>query len=181
MLDVTVPRLRERWPSTRIGVMTSASLLLFAFQPEAEPILDVGRAGGLEVDWSGAHRPSSDLGCVVGDSCLVECPAPPSIPCATHPNSLCKRLKKISPSLLGRPERSTESDFAERSVPLAVRDASLVLAMGGGYLADVDPGQTRRTLGLPEWADDADIGRPRRATGRVRVTGDDAIELAAGV
>jgi polysaccharide pyruvyl transferase WcaK-like protein len=48
--------------------------------------------------------------------------------------------------------------------PAAVRDASLVLAIGGGYFTDVDPAQVHRTLDLLEHA--ADRGIPTAMVGQ---------------
>ena len=45
MLDVTVKRLRQRWPDARIGVLTSAPLLFRAFHPGLDPIRVVGPGG----------------------------------------------------------------------------------------------------------------------------------------
>ena len=45
----------------------------------------------------------------------------------------------------------------DQRLPEGVGDASLVLAMGGGYVDDVDPTQARRTLDLLEYAVDRRI------------------------
>jgi polysaccharide pyruvyl transferase WcaK-like protein len=51
-----------------------------------------------------------------------------------------------------------------RDIPRATADASLVLAMGGGYFTDVDPEQVHRTLDLFEYA--ADRGIPTAMVGQ---------------
>jgi polysaccharide pyruvyl transferase WcaK-like protein len=158
MLDVTVRRLRERWPAARIGVMTSAPLLLSAFQPEAEPIRDTGRG-----DWPRKRligRASAIAGpriCGPVTVAWLNAQHRPRHFSRRLLNSLRTRLKIASPGTRTGARRSTESGVRARDVPLAVHDASLVLAMGGGYVADVDAEQTRRTLRLLEYAVDAGI------------------------
>lgn len=215
MLDVTVGRVRAQWPSARIGVMTSAPLLLSAFQPEAEPILASGRGSW---PWNRSiGRLAASAGPHVCGPLTVGW-----LDAQRRPRHLARRVRNaLNTQLSG--DRNLKPVRAQRDIAVTVRDASLVLAMGGGYMADVDPGQTRRTLDLLEYAikagiptamvgqglgpieDEALLARAERVLPRVdlialresrrgpklladlgvpedhtMITGDDAIELAAG-
>lgn len=225
MLDVTVRRLRERWPHARIGVMTSAPLLLSCYHPDVDPILAVGRGG-----WP-SRRLVATIAAVAGPRICG--PVTDVWLSAQHrPRHFLRRVRNAFKSQLRKLSVDHRANFpvtaeqfsAESDIPDAVRDAALVVAMGGGYLADVDRGQTQRTLAMLDRAARAgiptamvgqglgplesgdllamaervlprvdfislrenrrgpkllaDLGVPEE---RVVVTGDDAIELAAGV
>jgi polysaccharide pyruvyl transferase WcaK-like protein len=141
MLDVTVRRFKEQWPEARIGVLTSAPLMLRAFHPDAEPIVERRRRGR----WRrrGAARLVSRLGPgVVG---------PPSIAWLTARDRVQDFGDRVARRLgLRRPARDLR-------VAAAASDASLVVAIGGGYLTDVDAEQAHRTLDLLEAAADHGI------------------------
>jgi polysaccharide pyruvyl transferase WcaK-like protein len=158
MLDVTVRRVRERWPNARIGVMTSAPLLLSAFQPEAEPIIHGGRG-----DWPRngmIGRIAAGVGPHVCGPLMVAW-----LNAQHRPRRLARRIRRafdarfrrMAPAPAYPDEGRSEPARVQQEIPLAVRDASLVLAMGGGYLADVDPDQTKRTLDLLGYAAEAGI------------------------
>lgn len=149
MLDVSVRRLRQRWPAGRIGVLTSAPLLLRAFEPTAEPITATG--SGTWPREGLAARLAPRLGpAVVG---------PPSIAwLSTHDRARALRERLAARTGLRR------SSGGDRWTPTAVRDATLVLAIGGGYFTDVDPEQAHRTLDLLEHA--ADRGIPTAMVGQ---------------
>lgn len=158
MLDVTVRRLRERWPNARIGVLTSAPLLVSAFQPEVEPILYGGRGDWPKMEILGRMAAiAGPRAC--GPVTVLQLNA------QHRPRHFVRRVRKvldaqlreILPISLFPRARQSEPGRTERDIPLAVRNASLVLAMGGGYLADVDADQTRRTLALLEYATEAGI------------------------
>jgi polysaccharide pyruvyl transferase WcaK-like protein len=150
MLDVTIRRLRARWADARLGVLTSAPLLLSAFQPEAEPILPTGR---------GAWPRTGTIGRLAAAAGPGLCgPVTVGWLNAQHrPRHLGRRARNALDARLQKKGGRSKAVRASRDVPFAVRDASLVLAMGGGYLADVDPGQTHRTLDLLEYAVGAGI------------------------
>jgi polysaccharide pyruvyl transferase WcaK-like protein len=150
MLDVSVRRLRQRWPAGRIGVLTSAPLLLRAFEPAAEPITAAGSGEWPRVGL--AARIAPRLGpAVVG---------PPSIAWL----SARDRARTLRERLAARLGLRQASGRGDRWTPAAVRDASLVLAIGGGYFTDVDPDQVHRTLDLLEHA--ADRGIPTAMVGQ---------------
>ena len=215
MLDVTVRRVRARWPNARVGVLTSAPLLLSAFQPEAEPILASGQG-----DWP-RSRAIGRLAASAGPH-LCGPLTVAWLDAQRRPQHLARRVRNALDTQLHK-GRNTKLVHAQRNVPIAVRDATFVLAMGGGYVADVDPSQTHRTLDLLEYAveagiptamvgqglgpleDEALLAHAERVLPRVglialresrrgpklladlgvaedhtMVTGDDAIELAAG-
>ena len=138
MLEVTVARIRARWPRATISVITSAPSLLVAYLPGVRPLSD-GRLPGLAAPfWTIAARLGPG---VVG-------------PASARWLELRKR---ISERLAARRAPAPEPAAAEPTgdpaagavievVAEAVRSASLVLAIGGGYVTDVDPGQAGRTF-----------------------------------
>jgi polysaccharide pyruvyl transferase WcaK-like protein len=139
IMAVTVERMRHRWPHGRIGVITRPGLLLSAYHPDAEPISD-GGAGGWSSP-SGLRRWAERVGpTVVG---------PPSVAVLEARERLVRpmrRLRSRLPIPAGGPRRVRPLG------PEALADASMLVAMGGGYLTDSDPGATVRTLDLLEAA-----------------------------
>lgn len=222
MLDTTVARIRERWPRATISVLTSAPSLLRAYVPGTRPLSD-GRLTRLSPPlWRAAE--------LAGPAAV----GPLSGGWLQMRQDLSRRLAERRARHAGPVPADTEDVNAasprggELPVLPEVRSevgrASLVLAIGGGYLCDVDPAQTERTLGLMEAAVAAGVPAAlvgqglgpltdpgllahaarvlphvdlialregRRGpdlldrlgvdAGRVVVTGDDAIELAASV
>lgn len=225
MLHVTVGRIRERWPHARIGVMTSAPLLLSAFEPEAEPILHPTRGNWPRTQMIG--RMAAAAGPRICGPVAAFWLSARHLPQQLERHArraLGPQIRRFAPGLLPPQGTRAADTGTQRDVAIALRDASLLLAMGGGYLTDVDPHQTRRTLDMVEYAVEAGIPtamvgqglgplehdalvaqaervlprvglislRERRRgpklladlavpEGKTVVTGDDAIELAAGV
>lgn len=145
MLEVTVGRLRELWPDATIGVATSAPSLLRAFHPGVAPIS--GRRG----EWP-RRGPVARLAERAGPG-VVGGPSVAWLSAREHPRQLVQRIR-------GGLRRRFGSDDAEPNggspaltpLPGAMNSATLVLAMGGGYFADVDAGQVHRTLRMLEFA-----------------------------
>ncbi|GAA0907384.1 polysaccharide pyruvyl transferase family protein [Pseudonocardia zijingensis] len=223
MLTVTLGRVRERWPDAVVHVMTSAPTLLQAYHRDVRPISD-GRLPRVLAE------PLAAAGSRLG----------PGVAGFASVASLRARedLRAVVRRLRGRPERAPYAEPADAGEPdgtgpdistrpavaAALREASLVLAIGGGYMNDVDPWQFHRTLdllsygvrhGIPTAMVGQGLGpltdpalRERAAavlpgvdvialredrvgpdllaglgvpTGRIVVSGDDAIELAYGV
>ncbi|MBT0566283.1 polysaccharide pyruvyl transferase family protein [Williamsia sp. CHRR-6] len=217
MLQVTVDRLRARWPHARIGVLTDSPALLAAYFPAAEGITV------FDADpWS---RPQliSKIARVLG-------------PRVVGPVALAHLRGRVwlPQKARGARRRLLRNLFPQRPVPeelasprphvgsmRAAAEADMVVALGGGYLTDADRAQTLRVLNLVEHAGAHDVPvallgqgvgpltdddltrrcsqvlpgvsmiavRERRRgpalldrfgvpPERVRVTGDDAIELA---
>ncbi|RDI67731.1 polysaccharide pyruvyl transferase family protein [Nocardia pseudobrasiliensis] len=129
MMDVTVRRLRERWPDARIGMLTDQPRILRALLPQAEPIcLD---SGG---DWPGTRAWDRAVGVAA-----LQWRAR-----TDGPKSWVRRLRRGGGGSAGEPPAPP--------LPAAVAGASLVLAQGGGYFTDVDRYQAHRTLNLLEYA-----------------------------
>lgn len=165
MLTVTISRIRERWPHARIAVLSDVPALLQAFFPGVEPI-----TGTAPTPWEAPRRVPLHL----------ERLGPRVIgPLALGKLRLRARLGAVARLVRDRstraPERSdaTETSAAgpgdlEQALPAArasaVQGASLVVALGGGYLTDADPAQTVRALGLLEHA--ADHGVPTVMVGQ---------------
>lgn len=149
MLAVTVGRLRERWPQARIGVLTEVPLLLRSLFPDVEPISPYGArpwrepprwqalvarsgprsAGALDV---GRMRARVRIGAVV-------------------------RAVRTRSGGTGSPGPGSGGSELPPGTAAAAQSASLVVALGGGYIADADPGQTRRALALLEHAVDRGV------------------------
>lgn len=139
IMTVTVERLRARWPHGRIGVVTRPGLLLSAYHPDAEPISDVG--DGAWAVRSALSRWAERVGpAVVG---------PPSVAALEAHERLLRPIRRLR-SRLRSPTAQTTT--VRPGGPAALADASLLVAMGGGYLTDSDPGATARTLDLLEAA-----------------------------
>jgi polysaccharide pyruvyl transferase WcaK-like protein len=155
MLAVTLGRIKERWPRARIGVLTDAPLVLHGYFPEAEAIT-VGAAH----PWA-APTPVERLAARLGAKVV----GPPAIAwlqgktwLSAKAAGVRRRLEAAYAALRNRqpPTDATISarGFVYPGSAAAVRGASLVLALGGGYLTDADAKQTNRVLNLLEYARD---------------------------
>lgn len=164
IIHVTVRRLRERLPSARIGVLTNAPMLLAAYEPDAEPVCY--HRGGDWIDARTGRRVARVAGPrVVGTAGMLWAGAVDPVRSA---------LRSVRDGVRSRRPGSTNdgNDGGDGSrtgwyadhfevprtrrdgglLPNAVDDATLVIAMGGGYLTDVDEYQAHRTLSLLERA-----------------------------
>lgn len=165
MLDVTVRRIRERWPGALIGIMTESPTLVAAYFPGA-----VGITVGDRDPW-GPPAPAERVAAAVGPA--VTGPVAVAwlrarawlLPRAVRLRDRMRELRSDA-STGGSPD-TTESGGAGVPVPRierrhpgaakAVREASLVVALGGGYLTDADVPQAGRVLDLLEYACGAGI------------------------
>lgn len=163
MLDVTLARIHERWPHARVGVLTETPLLLRAYFPRAEPIAPWGSRV-----WSSAS-PVARV-CRWAGASMVG-------PVAHRWVSTQVRSRRAARTLRGRAKDWSASRTGDRQaiaitgiadmlavtaqapddgVPTntraAVDSASLVLALGGGYLTDADLPQSNRVLDLLGYA-----------------------------
>ena len=161
MLTVTLGRLRRRWPASRIQVLTSSPALLRAYAPGAEPIGD-GRlptvAGlspvGRLIGWLGPARVGPGAVALLhGRQHAFE----PLLDRVRRRAAARRGCAAVAES--GAPagvavdvDEPSASPTLPNNVAAQLPGASLVLALGGGYLTDVDPGQTLRTLGVLERA-----------------------------
>ncbi|WP_249359345.1 polysaccharide pyruvyl transferase family protein [Nocardia cyriacigeorgica] len=139
MMAVTVERLRQHWPQARIGMLTSEPAILRAMMPAAEPIDAArpwGRRGRLPGRWG------SDLAGPVALRWRAATEAPKS------------RLRTLRAAVADEQEIPPTAPRGEPAspIPVAADSASLVLALGGGYMTDVDLYQAHRTLDLLEYA-----------------------------
>jgi polysaccharide pyruvyl transferase WcaK-like protein len=154
ILDISVRRIAQRWPDARIGVLTSAPRLLRAYEPSVEPICY--QRGG---NWT---RRSSRRGLTGGLGPEMTGPLLNAIDAGVAlPGKVARRLRRLvsgdhaeeSSSSPADPDRLLLSRDGGR-LPNALANASAVIAIGGGYLTDVDRFQTERTLDLLEYATD---------------------------
>jgi polysaccharide pyruvyl transferase WcaK-like protein len=149
ILDVSVRRLTRQWPSARVGVLTFAPGLLRAYEPAVEPIC-YQRDGG----WP--RRPPRRR----TDRRVPELTGPlfNAWDAATAlPGRVARRLQPPHRSAVrtrsGRADGERPALRREGGrLPNALADATAVIAIGGGYLTDVDRFQTERTLDLLEYA-----------------------------
>jgi polysaccharide pyruvyl transferase WcaK-like protein len=165
MLDVTLRRLRARFPEARIGVLTDTPGLLRAYFPGTEPIVP--------------HRTSawSPIG-PLGRVCELLGPrvvGPVAIGWMTvrlwlpqKARGARRRVRRLlrsawarlrpagTPSAVVQDEPVTPAAVTlGRLTPTAkaaAASSSLVVALGGGYLTDADPWQSHRLLNLLEHA-----------------------------
>jgi polysaccharide pyruvyl transferase WcaK-like protein len=153
MLAVTLQRIKERWPRARIGVLTNTPMLLHGYFPEAEAITP-----GAAEPWAPptrAERLAARLGAkVVGPPAMAWLQGKTWLPAKAA--GVRRRLRAAYAALRNRKPptdaTSSASGFVKSGSAAAVRGASLVLALGGGYLTDADAEQTNRVMNLLEYA-----------------------------
>jgi polysaccharide pyruvyl transferase WcaK-like protein len=168
MMTVTVERLRRRWPDARIRMLTSAPSLLRAYFPTVEPLAD-----NRSLDLCGRWSPANGLPELAGPGLV----GPLSIGVLTARDPLYAALRRVRDGVHGArrrpPVTGQRIDLSDGAAPPAVlppavasacREASLVLAMGGGYMTDTDPFATRQTLEMLEIA--ANRGIPTAMVGQ---------------
>ncbi|WP_228566253.1 polysaccharide pyruvyl transferase family protein [Nocardia sp. SYP-A9097] len=144
---MTVQRLRERWPHARIGMLTAEPRVLRAVLPEAEPI---HAGGGWQWGRGGFAGQLEQLTAakVTGPTALkwreaTEAPL-------RQLRGVGDRLRFEAQALIGKETPAGMPPLPP--VPAAITEADLVIAQGGGYLADIDLYQAHRTLNLLEHA-----------------------------
>jgi hypothetical protein len=142
MLGVTIDRLRARWPEARISVLTSSPALLRAYVPGAQPVADGRLPSPLSLERVG--RVVSRLGPgTVGPSAVWWLHERERLHASF--DRVRRRMRPTYANGVGAVDGDPVQlrKLALRDNELAaVRSSSLVLALGGGYVADVDPGQT---------------------------------------
>ncbi|WP_218822450.1 polysaccharide pyruvyl transferase family protein [Geodermatophilus pulveris] len=154
MLDVTIRRLRARWPRARVGVLTETPALLGAYFPGVDPIVPWGRSAwspaGPLVRLSQAAAPR-----IVGPYDVTRLRVGAWMRgTGRRAERLLRRGRPAPAGGEGRPLDPVGQASAgpAPNTAAALASSSLVVALGGGYLTDVDPGQTTRVLGLLEYA-----------------------------
>lgn len=159
MLAVTIARIRDRWPHARIAVLTDSPPLLRAYFPEAEGVSVFDADPWAEP--SSLELLAGRLGSrMVGPIALAWLRSRAWLPQRTR--SAWRKLMWIfQPG--GSADQSSDPTATPTRRPVhsgsavAAREASLVLALGGGYLTDADPAQTTRVLNLLEYACDKGV------------------------
>lgn len=158
MLDVVIRRLRARWPQARIGVLTETPGLLRAYFPGVDPIVPWGRSAwspaGPLARWPGGLGPRIvgpfDIGRLVARTRVRE-----QLREARRRAGRLLRRHRPAPVGAGDGAPGVPGSAAAGPAPntaAAVASSSLVVALGGGYLTDVDPPQSTRVLGLLDHA-----------------------------
>ncbi|KOS57038.1 polysaccharide pyruvyl transferase family protein [Rhodococcus rhodochrous] len=182
ILDVTVRRFAERWPNARIGVLTAAPALLRAYESRVDPIC-YQRSG----NWPRWRRRPGPMSRIRPE--IAGVPMNGWDAAVALPGRVARRLRRV----VGRGGASNES--ASRTVvpgppalsrdgghvPNAVDTASVVVAIGGGYMTDIDRFQTERTLDLLEYATERGIPTAMTGQGLGPLTEPDLLERAARV
>lgn len=169
MLSVEVGRLRRRWPSARIGVLTDRPALLRSLVPEAEPI--VAHRGG---NWPKYYR-TARLSRLAASGIVRSL--------STRGHSAIE-IPRRRLHLTGAPSRGrqrTPEGIPGGAVPCAASDATLIVAGGGGYMTDADKYQAHRTLNLLEHAHSLGIPTVMVGQGIGPVTDRQLLERAAKV
>lgn len=145
MLHVTVGRLRAHWPNARIGILTDSPALLSAYFPDAQAIT-------VKADdpWSPPGRVER-LAARVGPRWV----GPFAMAAVRARRRLADLVKTRLPGLINRMRTTSEPRSsgphpapAARGSFAAAAGASLVLVLGGGYLADADKLQATRVFEL---------------------------------
>jgi polysaccharide pyruvyl transferase WcaK-like protein len=144
ILDVSVRRCAERWPKARIGVLSSAPRLLQAYQPAAEPIW---------FERGGAWKGRGPIG-LPGVADVLDRLGPSRTgPMLNGWDAVVARAARIRRRTSPSPQEGGRALHRDGgTLPDALAEASGVLAIGGGYLTDIDRPQTGRTLDLLEYA-----------------------------
>ncbi|OZM79403.1 polysaccharide pyruvyl transferase [Pseudonocardia sp. MH-G8] len=147
MLSVTLRRLRDHWPDASLHVMTSAPTLLRAYHPDVHPVSD-----GRLPRW--IAQPLSAVGSRLGPS-IAGVGSVGSLRARDFLWGAARRIRtrSVAEQVAAPVEESgadaDRRDIATRpAVASALRGASLVLAVGGGYMNDIDPWQFHCTLDL---------------------------------
>ena len=160
MLEVTITRLRRRWPDAQIGVLTDVPLLLRAYHPTAKGITvlstDPWAEPTVAEDFFAALGPH-----IVGPIALGMVRFRVWFP--QKARGLRRRLERLvrtrlpSEQAVEAPVSASEA-AARRPVhpgsAAAVEKASLLLVLGGGYITDSDAAQAHRVFTLIEHACD---------------------------
>lgn len=158
MLSVTIARLRERWPDARIAVLTDTPALLRAYFPEAEGVSVVDTA-----PWSAPSALQLLAGRlgprVVGPWALgrLRLRVWFRVRLPQRARGAVRRLRRALRPTAGmdgpQPERLPVIRSPHHPGSAAAAEAaSLVLALGGGYVTDADRSQTLRVLNLLDHA-----------------------------
>lgn len=165
MLDVTVRRFRDRWPEARIGVLTDTPALLHAYFPGVDAVAPLGSSAWSPAGrWAAlAERAGPRL---VGPFAIGFLTARAWLP--QKARGARRRATRLLRSATGRmrrrdPLRTQQVAAAEapagpalgsltETTRTAIAEASLVAALGGGYLTDADPWQSARVLNVVEHA-----------------------------
>lgn len=147
MLSVTLRRMREHWPYASLHVMTSAPALLRAYHRGVQPISD-GRMPRFLAEPLAAAGSRLGLG-VAGSASMGSLRAREQLLGTVR--QLLRR--SAAPATTEPVESDVEADSgpdisARPAVAAVLRNASLILAIGGGYMNDIDPWQFHRTLDL---------------------------------
>lgn len=127
-IRVTVDRLLDIWPEAEVAVLTAAPARLPLYCPRAVAAPAPGAATG------GASA-----------SVARRLAGAPSVLEATLQLRRLQRGRRESEETAEQPDTTLPHPW---DLPGDTVDADVVVAAGGGYLADADPEQTRRTLRL---------------------------------
>lgn len=152
MMQMTIERIRHRWPGARVAVLTDSPMLLRALFGDVEAIT-VGDADpwGPPTWWENlAEQIGPQL---VGPIAIAVLCVRVWLP--QKARGARNRLRRAWRVLIGRPEEMvpppprvavTRGSFA------AAEAATVIIALGGGYLTDADRAQSNRVFGLMEHA-----------------------------
>ncbi|MEU5841264.1 polysaccharide pyruvyl transferase family protein [Rhodococcus sp. NPDC047139] len=163
MLEVTITRLRRRWPDAQIRVLTDVPLLLRAYHPTAKGVTvfasDAWAEPTIAEDFLAALGPR-----IVGPVVLGLVRFRVWLP--QRARGLRRRLERLVRNRLPL-QQASDSSVPSRAAgagrpvhpgsAAAVEKASLLLVLGGGYITDSDGAQAHRVFNLIEHACDNGI------------------------
>jgi len=159
MLEVTLARLRRRWPDAQIGVLTDVPLLLRAYHPRARGITvfatDPWAEPTVAEDFLAALGPR-----FIGPVALGLVRFRVWLP--QKARNVHNRVLRLVRGFLRSGNMADPTVSAVVSAPrpvhpgsaAAVEKASLLLVLGGGYITDSDSAQAHRVFNLIEHACD---------------------------
>ncbi|MFC3435188.1 polysaccharide pyruvyl transferase family protein [Nocardia seriolae] len=148
MMVMTVERLRAQWPQARIGMLTDEPRILCGVLPQAEPV----------VAHSGGHWGRGGLAGLLDEQAGIHLLGPAAVHWRAGTEVPLHHLcgvknwarKQVHQLISGELEPTGVPGLPP--VPAALADSNLVIALGGGYLSDVDRHRAHRTLNLLEAA-----------------------------
>lgn len=165
MMDITIQRVRKRWPEAQIGVVTELPALLTAYFPDAKGI------NPYRTDpWSTPgpiERVAAKFGpALIGPIAVGQLRARSSL--RERARKFRDEVRKVASRKRSSPAQTAPTGDAVRHVAEngneiypgaheAARQATLVLALGGGYLTDSDLYQANRVLNVLEEALEAGV------------------------
>ncbi|WP_321196049.1 polysaccharide pyruvyl transferase family protein [Desertimonas flava] len=159
MLDVTLRRLRDRWPAARLAVMTDSPSLLRSYFPDCEAVTHFA-----DEAW-GTPTVAERLAARVGPRFVgpvVMAWLRSKVFVRQKYKGAVRKAARAWRRIVGRPGPAEQGASAVGPrlpdvVLSAARHSSLVVVLGGGYVTDADAAQANRVFNLVEYSREHDV------------------------